>query len=88
MGPLFKLTEALFELFVPLVVADIIDKGIGLQDKSYIISRSILMAALGVIGFICALIAQYFAAKASVGVACDLRSALFKKINSFFQFLY
>lgn len=83
LGPLFKLTEALFELFVPLVVADIIDKGIGLQDKSYIISRSILMAALGVIGFICALIAQYFAAKASVGVACDLRSALFKKINSF-----
>ncbi len=83
LGPLFKLTEALFELFVPLVVADIIDKGIGLQDKSYIISRSILMATLGVIGFICALIAQYFAAKASVGVACDLRSALFKKINGF-----
>ena len=83
LGPLFKLTEALFELFVPLVVADIIDKGIGLQDKSYIISRSLLMMALGVIGFICALVAQYFAAKASVGVACDLRSALFKKINSF-----
>ena len=83
LGPLFKLTEALFELFVPLVVADIIDKGIGLEDKSYIISRGILMVALGIIGFICALIAQYFAAKASVGVACDLRSALFKKINSF-----
>ncbi len=83
LGPLFKLTEALFELFVPLVVADIIDNGIELHDKSYIISRGILMIALGVIGFICALIAQYFAAKASVGVACDLRSALFKKINSF-----
>lgn len=83
LGPLFKLTEALFELFVPLVVADIIDKGIGFQDKSYIISRGLLMVALGVIGFICALVAQYFAAKASVGVACDLRSALFKKINSF-----
>ncbi len=83
LGPLFKLTEALFELFIPLVVADIIDNGIGQGDRSYIISRSVLMAVLGVIGFICALIAQYFAAKASVGVACDLRSALYKKISSF-----
>ncbi len=83
LGPLFKLTEALFELFIPLVVADIIDKGIGQGDKNFIISRAGLMAALGVIGFICALIAQYFAAKAAVGVSCDLRSALYKKINGF-----
>ncbi len=83
LGPFFKLTEAMFELFVPLVVADIIDQGIGNGDKSFIISRGILMAALGIIGFICALIAQYFAANASVGFASNLRLALFKKINSF-----
>lgn len=83
LGPLFKLTEALFELFVPLVVADIIDKGIGNGDKQFIISRGIFMAVLGIIGFICALIAQYFAAKASVGFAADLRSTLYKKINGF-----
>lgn len=83
LGPLFKLTEALFELFVPLVVADIIDKGITNGDKPYIITRGLLMAALGIIGFICALIAQYFAAKASVGYAANLRNALYRKINSF-----
>ncbi len=82
LGPLFKLTEAMFELFVPLVVADIIDQGIGNGDKSFIISRGILMAVLGIIGFICALIAQYFAANASVGFAANLRATLFKKINS------
>ena len=82
LGPLFKLTEALFELFVPLVVADIIDKGIQNGDKSYIISRSILMAVLGLIGFICALVAQFFAAKASVGFASDLRLAIYKKVSS------
>ena len=81
LGPFFKLTEALFELFVPLVVADIIDQGIGNGDKSFIISRGILMAVLGIVGFICALIAQYFAANASVGFAANLRLALFKKIN-------
>ncbi len=83
LGPLFKLTEALFELFVPLVVADIIDKGIMNGDKQYIITRGLLMAALGIIGFICALVAQFFAAKASVGYATNLRNALYRKINSF-----
>ncbi len=82
LGPFFKLTEAMFELFVPLVVADIIDQGIGNGDKSFIVSRGVLMVALGIIGFICALIAQYFAANASVGFAANIRGALFKKINS------
>lgn len=82
LGPLFKLTEAMFELFVPLVVANIIDKGIMGGDKSLIVSRGILMMALGIIGFICALVAQYFAANASVGFAANLRLALFKKINT------
>ena len=52
LGPFFKLIEALFELFVPLVVADIIDVGIESGDKGYIISRGLLMAGLGLIGFI------------------------------------
>lgn len=83
LGPVFKLTEALLELFVPLVVADIIDKGIGNADKGYVISRSVLMVVLGLIGFVCAVTAQYFAAKASTGFAAGLRHALFAKINSF-----
>ena len=83
MGPLFKLIEAMFELFVPLVVADIIDIGVANGDKSYIVSRGLLMAGLGLIGFICAITAQYFAAKASVGFAANLRHAVFLKIQDF-----
>lgn len=82
LGPLFKLTEALFELFVPLVVADIIDNGIGNANRGIIYSHGALMIALGVIGFICAIIAQYFAAKASVGFAANLRSALYRKVTA------
>ncbi len=83
LGPLFKLIEALFELLVPLVVADIIDNGIKSGSKSFIISRTLLMALLGIIGFICAVTAQYFAAKASVGFAANLRKAIYSKIQSF-----
>lgn len=82
LGPLFKLTEALFELFVPLVVAKIIDSGIGNGDKHIIYTNGMLMIALGIIGFICAIIAQYFAAKASVGFAANLRSALYRKVSA------
>lgn len=82
LGPLFKLTEALFELFVPLVVANIIDNGIGQGDKRLIYTNGLLMIALGVIGFICAIVAQYFAAKASVGFAANLRSALYRKVSA------
>ena len=67
LGPLFKLLEAMFELFVPLVVADIIDYGIKNGDKSYIFSKFLILIALGVIGIVCSITAQYFAAKASVG---------------------
>ena len=81
LGPAFKLTEALFELFVPLVVASIIDKGIKNADTSYIIKCGLLMVALGIIGFLCATLAQFFAAKASVGFAANLRSAIFSKIQ-------
>ena len=82
LGPTFKLTEALFELFVPLVVASIIDKGIANGDITYIIKCGLLMVALGIIGFICAALAQFFAAKAAVGFAANLRQAIFNKIQT------
>lgn len=81
LGPFFKLLEAGFELFIPLVVADIIDNGIENSDKGYIISRCFIMVALGVIGLICAITAQYFAAKASTGFSSRLRSELYRHIG-------
>ena len=69
LGPLFKLLEAAFELLVPLVVAKIVDVGIGGGDSGYIVKLCLLMVALGVIGLVCAVTAQYFAAKAAVGFA-------------------
>lgn len=81
LGPLFKLLEALFELFVPLVVASLIDYGIASQDKTYIIKMFLLLILLAVIGLVCSITAQYFAAKAAVGVGTKLRSDLFCKIQ-------
>lgn len=83
LGPLFKLLEASFELLVPLVVAAIIDVGIKNGDKPYIIKMCAVMAALGLIGLICSVTAQYFAARAAVGFTKRLRRALFEKIQSF-----
>ncbi|MDO4454938.1 MAG: ABC transporter ATP-binding protein [Eubacteriales bacterium] len=83
LGPLFKLLEASFELFVPLVMAAIIDKGIADGNKKYVISMCIVMIALGVIGLVCSITAQYFAAKAAVGFSTKLRHALFEHIQSF-----
>ena len=82
LGPLFKLLEASFELLIPLVVADIIDVGIAGQDMSVIIRDSILMAALGLIGMLFAITAQYFSAKAAVGLAASVRRELFAHIQS------
>ena len=82
LGPLFKLLEASFELFVPLAVASMIDKGIGEHDSAHIIRMAALLIALGLTGFICAVTAQYFSAKAATGFAGNIRSALFKKIQS------
>lgn len=81
LGPLFKLLEAMFELFVPLVVADIIDYGIKNGDTNYIISKFFILIALGVIGIVCSITAQYFAAKASVGCSTRLRRALFAHVQ-------
>lgn len=80
-SPLFKLLEAAFELFVPLVMASIIDKGISNADKPYIVKMCLVLIALGIIGLICSITAQYFAAKAAVGFAAKLRHALFGHIQ-------
>ncbi len=82
LGPLFKLLEASFELFVPLVVAEIIDAGIGGGDRSYIIKMSVVLVLLAFVGLVSAVTAQYFAAKAAVGFSTKLRYSLFRHIES------
>lgn len=81
-APLFKMLEALFELFVPLVVSAIIDTGIGNADKGYIVKMSLLLVSLAVIGLTCSITAQFFAAKAAVGCATGMRYHLFAHIQS------
>ena len=80
LGPLFKLLEATFELFIPLVVAKIVDVGIGNGDQSYIFKMCLVMIALGIIGLISAVTAQYFSAAAAVGFATRLRHAVMAHI--------
>lgn len=82
LAPLFKMLEASFELFVPLVVAAIIDKGIGGSDAGYIWKMSGVLIALGLIGLACSITAQYFAAKAAVGFAADVRHKLFERLTT------
>ena len=81
LGPLFKLLEASFELIVPLVVASMIDVGIVQGDKGYVGRMCLIMAALGLIGLVCSITAQYFAAKAAVGFATKLRHGVFEHIQ-------
>lgn len=81
LGPLFKLLEASFELFVPLVIAAIIDTGVSSGDTNYILKMCLVLVVLALIGFVCAITAQYFAAKAAVGVASKLRHTLFEHIE-------
>lgn len=82
LAPLFKLLEAVFELFVPLVVAQIVDVGIPAGDKGYLLKMGLLLLALALIGMVAAITAQYFAAKAAVGFSSKLREALFKHIQT------
>ena len=82
LGPLFKLLEASFELLIPIVMAHIIDEGINNRDMSYILQMGAIIVALGVIGLVCSITAQYFAAKAAVGFATALRYDLFRHIQS------
>ncbi len=81
MGPLFKLLEASFELIVPLVIAAIIDTGVSSGDTNYILKMCLVLVVLALIGFVCAITAQYFAAKAAVGMASKLRHTLFAHIE-------
>ena len=80
LGPLFKLLEASFELLIPLVVAAIVDTGIGNGDGSYIVKMCLVMIGLGIVGLVCAVTAQYFAARAAVGFSARLRHALMEHI--------
>ncbi len=82
LAPLFKMLEASFELFVPLVMAAIIDTGIKNSDKPYIFKMGMVLVGLAIVGFISALTAQYFAAKASVGFGKELRGDLYRHINT------
>jgi ABC-type multidrug transport system fused ATPase/permease subunit len=82
MAPLFKMLEACFELLVPLVMAKIIDVGIKSQDNGYIVRMCLVMILLGVVGLVCSITAQYFAAKAATGFATDIRRDMFRHITS------
>ena len=80
-APTFKMLEALFDLFVPLVMANIINVGIPTGDTGYIVRRCGLMVLLGLIGLSCTLVAQYYAARAAVGFSAGLRHGLFEHIQ-------
>lgn len=82
-GFFFKLIEAFFELIVPIVVADIIDYGILHQDQQYILQRGLLLLALALLGYACALVCQYFASKTSQGFGTYLRNDMFKAIHAY-----
>lgn len=81
LAPLFKMLEASFELLVPLVVAAMIDVGIDGRDRPYVVKMSLIMVALGIIGLVCSITAQYFSAKAAVGFATRLRHSLFAHVQ-------
>ena len=80
LGPLFKLLEATFELFIPLVVASLVDRGIGNGDQGYVVKMCLVMIALGVVGLIMAVSAQYFSAMAAVGFSTRLRHVILEHI--------
>lgn len=82
LAPLFKMLEACFELGVPLVIASLTDVGIRNGDKSYVVKMGLVLLALAAVGFGCSVVAQYFSARAAVGVATKLRHNLFKHIES------
>ncbi len=81
LAPLFKMLEATFELFVPLVMAAIIDRGIGGGNTAYVLRMGAVLVLLGVIGLVCSITAQYFAAKAAVGFSTKLKHSLFEHIQ-------
>ena len=82
LGPLFKLLEAVFELLIPLVVARIVDVGVAAGDRGFIVRMCLLMVLLGLVGLVCAITAQYFAARTAVGFAARVRHAVMAHILS------
>lgn len=80
LAPLFKMLEASFELLIPLVVAAIVDTGIANADQSYVVKMCLVMVALGIVGLICAIVAQYFSARAAVGVASRMRHDVMARV--------
>lgn len=81
-GPLFKLLEACFELIVPLLVAEVINTAIPAGDAAAVRRTALIMVLLGVLGLVCSITAQYFAAKAAVGFGAAVRAALFRHVNT------
>ena len=82
LAPLFKMLEATFELLVPLVMAAVIDVGIANSDRPYIVKMCFVLIALGLIGLVCSITAQYFSAKAASGFGTGVRHALFQHIQT------
>ncbi len=82
LGPLFKMLEATFELIVPFIIASLIDNGIKASNGTHIIKMGIILISFAVIGLVCALTAQYYAARAAVGFSAKVKEALFGKIQS------
>lgn len=82
LAPLFKMLEASFELLVPLVIGAIINTGIANKDQTYIFRMGLILVALGVVGLVCSVTAQYFAAKAATGFAAKLRLSMFEHIQA------
>jgi len=82
LSPLFKMLEAVFELFVPLVVASVIDRGLGERDNLHIYHMFALLIGLSALGLVCSITAQFFSPKAAAGFAAKLRHALFAHIQS------
>ena len=83
LGPLFKLLEASLELFVPMVVAAVIDRGIAFADHGYIVRTSLLLVGFGLAGLAFSVTAQYFSAKAAIGFVTRLRHALYAHVQTF-----
>ena len=82
LAPLFKMLEATFELLVPLVVAVIVDSGIGGGDRGLAVRMSLLLLGLGIVGLICSVTAQYFSARAATGASAEIKASLLDKIQS------
>ena len=82
LGPLFKLLEALLELFVPLVIASIIDNGVANGDRGYVIGMTAMLVGLGAVGLAFSITAQYYAAKAATGFTAKVKRELFRHIES------